>query len=368
MRSLHVGIMSGTSLDGIDIAVAEFDEGNRLATLVDALCLPLPPQLKQELLALCQPGADEIRRAGSAGQQWARLAAQGVTALLDRCGIDPSSISSVGSHGQTIRHHPELGFSLQIGAPALLAELSGITVISDFRNRDIAAGGQGAPLVPAFHDWLLSDPEQARVLVNIGGFANLTLLRPGQPVTGFDSGPGNVLMDGWSQLHTGQPYDAGGKWARSGRPVASLLSTMLSDPYFARIGPKSTGREYFNQGWLERQLRSLETQPLAVDVQATLLELTARSIADAAAAQSAHSGEMYICGGGARNDFLMQRLGQLMPAATVHTTDILGVNPDWMEAMAFAWLAWRCEANKPGNLPAVTGASGYRILGAMYPG
>lgn len=367
MRALHVGIMSGTSLDGIDIAVTAFENSHHRAELLGAICLPLPPALKQQLLDLCQPGPDEIRRAAAAGQQWARLAAGGVDAVLSQCGLAAGDVSSLGSHGQTIRHHPELGFSLQIGAPALLAELTGITVVTDFRNRDIAANGQGAPLVPAFHEWLLSDPEESRVLINIGGFANLTLLRPGQPVTGFDSGPGNVLMDTWSQLHTGEPYDAAGDWARRGQPIENLLEGMLADPYFARTGPKSTGREYFNHQWLSKHLSSLADQPQPVDVQATLLELTARSVAAAIDEQGVSDAALYVCGGGARNTYLMHRLAQLMPAADVRTTDTLGVNADWMEAMAFAWLAWRCETRQPGNLPNVTGAKAQRILGAIYP-
>ncbi len=366
MSSLHVGIMSGTSLDGIDIAVASFDSHHRSAELLGAICLPLPTELKTQLLELCEPGMDEVRRAAAAGQAWARLAAEGVATLLARCDLQPADILAIGSHGQTIRHHPELGFSLQIGAPALLAELTGITVISDFRSRDVAAGGQGAPLVPAFHDWLLADPSTARVLINIGGFANLTLLRPGLPVTGFDSGPGNVLMDAWCARHTGQAFDAGGAWASRGRPITALLANMLADPYFAKTGPKSTGREYFNQAWLHDRLQNLPFEPEVVDVQATLLELTAQTIAAAVEAHGACGGELYICGGGARNDHLILRLRQLLSSASVNSTDALGVDPDWMEAMAFAWLAWRCDSGKPGNLPAVTGARGPRLLGAIY--
>lgn len=365
MTALYVGIMSGTSLDGVDIALTAFSPTSPRATLVGALCLPLPPELRNDLLALCQPGDDEIHRAGIAGQQWARLAAQGVHQLLQQHGISASQVSAIGSHGQTIRHHPESGFSVQIGAPALLAELCGVDVISDFRSRDLAAGGEGAPLVPAFHAWLLSDPQQSRVLINIGGFANLTLLGADNQICGFDSGPGNVLLDHWIQRHTGQLFDADGAWARSGQVIPELLDRLLQDPYFGRAAPKSTGREYFHPAWLQRQLDGRQDHP--ADVQATLLELTARSITEALASCPKQPEAVYICGGGARNGWLMERLQQLLAPRPVHSTAVLGVDPDWMEAMAFAWLAWRCELRQSGNLPAVTGASGERILGAIYP-
>ena len=364
MEHLYVGIMSGTSLDGIDIALTSFSPSTQRATLLGALCMSFPAALRNDLLSLCQPGADEIRRAGMAGQQWARLAAQGVIRLLQQQGITNSHVSAIGSHGQTIRHHPESGFSVQIGAPALLAELCGIDVICDFRNRDLAAGGEGAPLVPAFHAWLLSSAQHTRALVNIGGFANLTLLGEGA-VSGFDSGPGNVLLDYWVQRHTGQLFDADGAWARSGQLVPELLENMLQDPYFGRSAPKSTGREYFHPAWLEHQLTGRKDVP--ADVQATLLELTARTIVDALDSCQPPADEIYICGGGVRNVWLMERLQQLLMPRPIHSTAVLDVDPDWMEAIAFAWLAWRCNSRQTGNLPAVTGARGERILGAIYP-
>ena len=365
MGSLYIGIMSGTSLDGVDITLTEFSTSTEPVTLLGALCMPFPTTLRDDLLALCQPGPDEIRRAGLAGQQWARLAAEGVNRLLVQQDIQASQVAAIGSHGQTIRHHPESGFSIQIGAPALLAELCGIEVITDFRNRDLAAGGEGAPLVPAFHAWLLHDPQQTRALINIGGFANLTLLPQDGQVSGFDSGPGNVLLDHWVQLHTGQTYDANGNWARAGQVIPGLLEQMLADPYFARPAPKSTGREYFHPGWLEQHLHGTGYAP--VDVQATLLELTARTIADAVNNCEPRSATAHICGGGAHNGLLMERLQGLLANCSVATTAALGVNPDWMEAMAFAWLAWRCQQRLGGNLPAVTGARGERVLGAIYP-
>ncbi|WP_285261247.1 anhydro-N-acetylmuramic acid kinase [Halopseudomonas bauzanensis] len=363
MAHLYVGIMSGTSLDGIDIALVSFSPSAPRATLLGARCMPFPPALRNDLLALCQPGADEIRRAGIAGQQWAELAARGVNELLQQQKIRSDQVSAIGSHGQTIRHHPESGFSVQIGAPALLAELSGIDVICDFRNRDLAAGGEGAPLVPAFHAWLLA-AQQIRAVVNIGGFANLTLL-DGARISGFDSGPGNVLLDHWIHQHTGQLFDADGAWARRGKVIPELLTAMLTDPYFSRSAPKSTGREYFHPGWLAQQLRDRHDAP--VDIQATLLELTARTIVDALDSCQPPAQEIYICGGGVRNGALMERLQQLLAPRPVHSTATLGVDPDWMEAIAFAWLAWRCQTRQSGNLPAVTGACGERILGAIYP-
>jgi len=363
---LYVGIMSGTSLDGIDIALVDFP-APRQARLIDACCIPFPTPVYQALLALCSPGADEIRLAGLAGQNWARLAAKGVNQLLEKNTLSPDQVIAIGSHGQTVRHHPELGFSAQIGAPALLAELTGISVVSDFRSRDLAAGGEGAPLVPAFHDWLLRSPTQARTLVNIGGFANLTVLEPDKPIIGFDSGPGNVLLDYWVQLHQSRPYDSGGEWARTGTVSTALLQAMLEDPYFQRNGPKSTGREYFHAAWLEQKLGMLATQPSPADVQATLVELTARSVAQAVQHSARRTEQVYICGGGARNQLLVERLQGLLEPLPVATTAELGVDPDWMEAIAFAWLAWRCVERLPGNQPDVTGARGPRILGAHYP-
>lgn len=365
METLYIGIMSGTSLDGVDIALTAFSPDGQRARLQAALCIPFPSELRNDLLTLCQPGADEIRRAGLAGQQWARLAAEGVQQLLEQQGVSASQVAAIGSHGQTIRHHPESGFSVQIGAPALLAELCGIDVACDFRNRDLAAGGEGAPLVPAFHAWLLQDPQRTQALINIGGFANLTLLAQDSNISGFDSGPGNVLLDHWIQQHRGQAFDADGSWARSGEIIPDLLEQMLEDPYFRRPAPKSTGREYFNADWLRDQLGARQHAP--ADIQATLLELTARTIAAALADCQPQPAAAYVCGGGAHNGLLMERLRQLLPDYPVATTDALGVDPDWMEAMAFAWLAWRCQQRLCGNLPAVTGARGERILGAVYP-
>lgn len=367
MCALYIGIMSGTSLDGIDIALSRFNPELQHADCLDALCLSIPDDLKEQLLSLCTPAGNELVRAGQAGNRWASIAADGVQQLLQRNRLTPSDICAIGSHGQTIRHHPELGFSTQIGAPALLAERSGINVISDFRSRDLAAGGEGAPLVPAFHNWLLSDPKQTRTLINIGGFANLTIMRPNQSPEGFDSGPGNALMDSWIKQHKGVEFDQSGDWARQGQVIPELLQAALSDPYFSRMGPKSTGREYFNPIWLNGYLNRLQNTALAVDVQATLLTLTAQSIADSVKRAASDSTAVYICGGGARNTLLLEQLQSLLAQQKVETTQVLGVDPDWMEAIAFAWLAWRFEERLASNLPSVTGAKGERVLGALYP-
>lgn len=361
--ALYIGIMSGTSLDGLDICLVDIQQDIRL---LDSQFLDFPASLRQELLELCQPCSNELVRLSVAEQEWARLAACGIQLILQRQTLSPSDIIAIGSHGQTIRHQPELGFSVQIGAPALLAELTGITVTSHFRQRDLAAGGQGAPLVPAFHQWLFANNLQASAILNIGGFSNVSFLLPGQPVSGFDSGPGNVLLDAWIQKNKNLPYDKNGDWARSGQINQSLLQLLLQQPYFAIGGPKSTGRELFNLGWLEQHLTQLDVIS-AEDVQATLAELTAVSISSSILEQQLLLQTLAVCGGGAHNSYLLERLAQLLPGITVTITDSLGVPADWMEAMAFAWLAHCCLAGVPANRPEVTGARGLRVLGAVYP-
>lgn len=359
---LYLGVMSGTSLDGLDIALIAQDERPQL---LGALCVPMPAELKSSLLDLCAAGDDEIARSAIAEQQWVRLAAQGISELLTRHRLSASAIRAVGSHGQTIRHEPLRGFTRQIGNPALLAELTGIAVVADFRSRDVAAGGQGAPLVPAFHETLLAQPRTPAALLNIGGFSNLTLLQPAMEVRGFDCGPGNVLLDAWIKHCRGDEFDAGGAWARSGRTQQALLEHFLSDPYFALTGPRSTGREHFNLAWLQGHLR--EHRWAAEDIQATLLELTAVSASQALQEAQPETRNLYVCGGGARNTALMERIAILLPGCEVSTSDALGIPPDWMEAAAFAWLAHCCLERICANRPAVTGARGPRILGAIYP-
>ena len=359
---LYVGLMSGTSLDGVDAVLASFPQDGP-PRLVQTHYLPYPDALKTRLLALHGPQPDELHLAFCLSQELSQLYAQATEALLQKAKTDPGQIAAIGCHGQTIRHRPESGYTVQLVSGARLAELTGITSIVDFRSRDIAAGGQGAPLVPAFHAAMLTSAAEHRVIVNIGGIANLTDLPPDGPVTGFDCGPGNLLMDAWIERHLGKPFDEKGSWAGRGTARAELLGRMLAHDFFAAQPPKSAGREQFNQHWLQSLLGGGETPE---DVQATLLELTARGIVDAARQFCAGHSALYVCGGGAHNAVLMNRLANLS-GKPVASTAALGIDPDWMEALAFAWLAKACLDRRPGNLPAVTGAKGPRILGAIYP-
>ena len=360
---LYIGIMSGTSLDGIDISLVDIDQQ---CHLIASHYVPMPAKLKKDLLSLCSSGADEINRAALAEQEWAQLAAQGVTKLLTDTSTPAKHIRAIGSHGQTIRHEPAKHYTVQIGSPALLAELTDICVISDFRQRDIAAGGQGAPLVPAFHETLFNQHPKPCAILNIGGFSNVTLLSEQQKTHGFDCGPGNVLMDAWIQHKKNSPFDKDGAWAASGTVNNALLKTMLQEPFFATEGPKSTGRELFNLEWLQDLLAQHEAIA-DQNVQATLCEFTAQTIADSITQAQANTQALWVCGGGAHNKDLLNRLADLMPHSTVASTDSIGISADWMEAMAFAWLAYCCLEGISSNRPEVTGAKGLRILGAIYP-
>ena len=360
---LYIGVMSGTSLDGLDIALIEQDSAIKL---IATHYTPMPDTLRAELLSLCASGPDEIARSAIAQQRWVRLAADGINALLIQQKLKPQAIRAIGSHGQTIRHEPARGFTVQIGNPALLTELTGITVVSDFRSRDVAAGGQGAPLVPAFHEALFGESTGNRAVLNVGGFSNLSLIETDTPVAGFDCGPGNVLLDAWIHRQRGEHFDRDGQWAGSGKVEPQLLSTLLSDPFFLTKGPKSTGREVFNLGWLQQHLGRLPAlQPQ--DIQATLLELTALTIVESLQTAQAQTETLLVCGGGAHNGALMQRLAALLPSTLVSSTATHGVDPDWVEAMAFAWLAHCCLEGIAANRPSVTGARGLRVLGAIYP-
>ncbi len=359
---LYVGIMSGTSLDGIDAALVEFSDGQVQLTGTHYQAYAQP--LKNTLLALHHPANNELHQAQMTGNELARLYATATAALLQKSNITPNQVRSIGCHGQTVRHRPEHGYTLQLGNAALLAELTGFTVVSDFRSRDIAAGGQGAPLVPAFHDKVLRHPDIHRVIVNIGGISNLTDLSPDLPTTGFDCGPGNLLMDAWCGQHLGKPYDERGAWAATGKVLPALLEQMLSEPFFAFPPPKSSGRDLFNPAWLQDKMQGDER---AEDVQATLLELTCRTIAQAIQQHCAEAKEIYLCGGGAHNLTLHNRLASLLPDSTVQTTNVLGVDSDYLEAIAFAWLAQQALHGLTANLPAVTGARHPCILGAIYP-
>ena len=361
--AFYIGVMSGTSLDGLDIALIELTPAIKL---VATHYIPMPDTLRTELLGLCASGPDEIARSAIAQQNWVKLAAQGIHTLLDQQSLKPEDIRAIGSHGQTIRHEPARGFTVQIGNPALLTELTGITVVSDFRSRDVAAGGQGAPLVPAFHEALFEEQPGNRAVLNVGGFSNLSLIEPGKPVAGFDCGPGNVLLDAWIHQQRGDNFDRDGEWAATGSVQPALLKALLSDPFFLTQGPKSTGREVFNLPWLTRQLSQLP-QFAPQDVQATLLELTAQTIIESLQSAQSDTRELLVCGGGAHNTTLMNRLATLLPNANVSSTDAYAVDPDWVEAMAFAWLAHCCLEGIAANRPSVTGARGLRVLGAIYP-
>ena len=356
---LYIGLMSGTSLDGVDGVLTSLD-----GTLHSAH-VPFPDDLRQQLLALQAATHDEIHREALASNRIARLYADCVHELLSTSGITASQVKATGAHGQTIRHRPELGYTRQINNPALLAELTGIDVIADFRSRDIAAGGQGAPLVPAFHQAVFGSAGAMRVVANIGGIANISVLSADGSVLGYDTGPGNVLLDLWAATHLGKPYDLNGNWAASGVVQKALLDELLAEPYLALRAPKSTGRDLFNAAWLQQKLaRFTDVSP--VDVQATLCAYTARTLADAITRDAPEAEAVYVCGGGALNGQLMASLHDAL-GKTVKGTDALGIAPMHVEAIAFAWLAARFCEHLPGNLPAVTGARGPRILGALYP-
>ena len=353
--------MSGTSLDGIDAVLVDFGQPQPL--LLAKYYLPFDGALKGDLLALHLPAPNELHQAQVVGNRLARLYAAAVATLLAQSKSSNHEVKAIGCHGQTIRHCPEHGYTLQIGNAALLAELSGITTVSDFRSRDIAAGGQGAPLVPAFHDKVLRHPDIHRAIVNIGGISNLTDLPPLAATTGFDCGPGNLLLDAWCMQHTGKPYDDNGAWAASGILLPALLKQMLDEPFFALPPPRSTGRDLFNMSWLQGKLTGGER---VEDVQATLLELTCRTIAQSIRQYCGGAKEIYLCGGGAHNKALRNRLAALLAGCNIQTTNDLGLDGDYLEAIAFAWLAQQTLHGRPANLPLVTGAKHPCVLGAIY--
>ena len=362
--SLYIGLMSGTSLDGVDGVLADFS-GRGIRTL-HAAFTPFPADLRAELMALQAASPNELEREALAANALAHRYAECVRALVAEA---PGPVRAVAVHGQTIRHRPELGFTRQTNNPALLAELTGIDVIADFRARDVAAGGQGAPLVPAFHQARFGKQDQVRVVVNIGGIGNISVLHGDGRVDGHDTGPGNVLMDLWIARHLDKPYDAGGAWAATGRVDDALLAILLDEPYFDQPPPKSTGRDLFHAGWLDARLARRPGLAPA-DVQATLTRLTAVSIArairQATVAQAPQTA--YVCGGGAYNGVLLRDLADALGGTVpVASTEALGVAPNRVEALAFAWLGHQFTRRRPGNLPAVTGAAGLRILGALYP-
>ena len=360
---LFIGIMSGTSMDGVDAVLAEArDKGLKLRAFAN---VEFPRELAARCLALNQRGDDELHRAALAAQAIARLYSEVVARLLAQTRLDAGAISAIGAHGQTVRHRPDAGYTTQLLNGALLAELTGIATICDFRSRDMAAGGQGAPLVPAFHAAQFGGPFR-RVILNLGGIANITVL-PGkdEPIIGFDTGPANILMDYWCLERTAKPYDKDGALAASGTPDAALLAQLLQEPYFAAPPPKSTGRDLFNADWLQARIKGCGLAP--ADIQATLLALTVESVARGIALAGSPPQDVLVCGGGALNKALMAALARRLEPTQVISTQNVGIDPMAVEAMAFAWLAQRFLEAKAGNLPAVTGARGTRVLGALYP-
>jgi anhydro-N-acetylmuramic acid kinase len=354
--------MSGTSLDGIDAVVADFAGGCKL---VAATHIEFPSELRRELFALQESGADEIVRAARAANALADLYAHAIRSVCMAGDIGTHDLVAAGVHGQTVRHRPQEGWTSQLNNPSRVAEKAYVTVVADFRMRDIAAGGHGAPLVPAFHAAMFRDAHRHRVVANIGGIANITDLPPRGAVRGFDTGPGNVLLDAWHARHRSGAFDAGGAFAASGTVKRELLQAMLREPYFAAPPPKSTGRDLFDAAWLDRFAAGF-TGP-AQDVQATLAELTAQSLARAIGDHCPNAAELYLCGGGARNADLVRRIAAALPNVRVAPTDVIGVASSDVEPLAFAWLARETIAGRPGNIPEVTGANGPRVLGAIYP-
>ena len=400
---LYIGMMSGTSLDGMDAVLCQFDGEENIQQplrLLASISQDFPPRLREVLLALCQPNgvqeltstmgepSSELDWFGWASKEYAEFASDVVNNLLQQSNTDVESVLAIGCHGQTVRHRPQMGFSLQLLDANIIAERTGISVVSDFRRRDMAVGGQGAPLVPAFHQALFATPDSTRVLLNLGGIANITVLPANanlinanpandalvnnSPIIGYDTGPANLLLDAWTALHTDKDYDAGGAWAQSGQVVEPLLNQLIEHPFFARTYPKSTGREDFNLAWLQSELQKFDQASAHIryssaDVQATLTELTAMSASMQINMfiKAKENSSVYVCGGGALNDYLMTRLQAHLPHCKVETTASLGLNPAWVEAVAFAWLARQTLMGETGNLPAVTGASKGVVLGQV---
>lgn len=397
---LYIGMMSGTSLDGMDAVLCQFGGEEKIQQplrLLASISQDFPPRLREVLLALCQPNgvqeltstmgepSSELDWFGWASKEYAEFASDVVNNLLQQSNTDVESVLAIGCHGQTVRHRPQMGFSLQLLDANIIAERTGISVVSDFRRRDMAVGGQGAPLVPAFHQALFAMPDSTRVLLNLGGIANITVLPANDSsinandavvnnssVIGYDTGPANLLLDAWTALHTDKDYDAGGAWAQSGQVVEPLLNQLIEHPFFARTYPKSTGREDFNLAWLQSELQKFDQASAHIryssaDVQATLTELTAMSASMQINMfiKANENSSVYVCGGGALNDYLMTRLQAHLPHCKVETTASLGLNPAWVEAVAFGWLARQTLMGETGNLPAVTGASKGVVLGQV---
>jgi len=366
---LTIGLMSGTSIDGVDAALVEFGVDGQPRLLATTF-VPYEPELKIRIHELCEHPGQAAESITEIDRVLVGQFARAVEILIEQSGVDRKLIRAIGSHGQTIDHQPDAPepYSRQIGDAAHLARLTGITTIGDFRSADIRAGGQGAPLAPALHNACFRSTDEARVILNIGGIANITVLsaHDHDPVIGFDTGPGNTLLDYWTRLHRQQDYDRDGAWASSGEVNEGLLEVMLTEPYFSQPPPKSTGRELFNPAWLAAKMAAIDPAPEPADVQATLLELTARTICQAIDRFANETRAVYVCGGGSHNSLLMRQLEQHLGGRTLATTAPLGIDPDWVEAVTFAWLAWQTVCGRPGNLPSVTGAKEPVALGEIF--
>ncbi len=354
--------MSGTSLDGADAALVDFSA--RAPRTIAFATVPFSADLRERILALSEPGSDSLDLAGTVSVELAQLYGRAVHEVIAGGGVAAKAITAIGCHGQTVRHRPESGFTIQLNDPARLAELTGIDVVADFRRRDMAAGGQGAPLVPAFHEAVFRDPARSRVVVNIGGISNITWLPARGRTLGFDCGPGNVLLDGWARKHIGAQFDEDGRWAAGGRTDASLLERLMDEPFLSMAPPKSTGRELFRLAWLQERLPA---DYRTADVQATLTDFTAHAVVGAIDRFCPGADEIYLAGGGARNGWLVERIRAISGKRPVAATDTLGVPTAHVESMAFAWLAMKCVRREPVDLTAVTGALAPRVLGAIYP-
>ncbi len=369
MTRLYIGLISGTSMDGIDAVLVDLAAAPRL---IATRSQPYPEELRERIARLCTGTRNELELYARLDAELGELFAAAALALLEHAGTRPREVAAIGSHGQTVRHYPALrpGSSLQIADPNIIATRTGITTIADFRRRDLSVGGQGAPLLPVFHDLLFRKRGAARVVLNLGGIANITILPADTRVaiSGFDTGPANTLMDQWIGRHLGEAMDVDGRWASGGRVDNALLELMLRDPYFAADAPKSTGTDYFNLKWLDRLLKRRGGRPTRKNVQTTLCELSARTIADAIAHHAPDTKEVLVCGGGVHNLALMFRLQVLLGEVAVRSIEDHGVPPDWIEAMAFAWLAQQTLAGRPGNVPSVTGAAREVVLGGIWPG
>ncbi|GLS25900.1 anhydro-N-acetylmuramic acid kinase [Marinibactrum halimedae] len=367
--SLYIGLMSGTSMDGVDAALISI-ENNDKPTLIDSLTIKYPPELKTRLQSLALGCENELDLMGYCDREVASTFSQLCLQLLEKQNLKPEHINAIGSHGQTIRHRPSKDhggpFTIQIGDPSFIAHHTGITTVADFRRKDMAAGGEGAPLAPAFHRALFGKKQHTTLVANIGGIANISVIPERDPTIGYDTGPGNTLLDGWIRRHKGLPFDDNGNWARTGAVNSSLLEALLKHPYFHQPHPKSTGLEEFNLTWVDAIIQLLESTPSPEDTQATLVELTAQTLSAAANIHEQEAETLYICGGGASNTFLMERLQSYLPLIAVKTSEAIGVHPDWVEAVGFAWLAHQTMHQLPGNDYFATGASQPVVLGGIY--